>query len=40
MGLIASNLSRKVFVTSDNPRNEDPYEIIDEIIPGIIKREF
>jgi UDP-N-acetylmuramoyl-L-alanyl-D-glutamate--2,6-diaminopimelate ligase len=35
MGKIASNLSRKVFITSDNPRNEDPMDIIRDIEAGI-----
>jgi UDP-N-acetylmuramoyl-L-alanyl-D-glutamate--2,6-diaminopimelate ligase len=35
MGKIASELSKKVFVTSDNPRTEDPEKIIDDIIAGI-----
>jgi len=34
MGEIASRHSREVFVTSDNPRSEDPREIINEIIAG------
>ena len=35
MGRIASRLADKVYVTSDNPRSEDPDDIIDEIITGI-----
>jgi len=35
MGSIACRDSDVVIVTSDNPRTEDPQEIIDEIIPGI-----
>lgn len=35
MGRIASELSDEVYVTSDNPRREDPYQIIEEILPGI-----
>lgn len=35
MGKIASDLSDKVYVTSDNPRSEDPLQIIEEIMSGI-----
>lgn len=35
MGAIAEHLSDQVIVTSDNPRNEDPQDIIDQIITGI-----
>lgn len=35
MGRIASQLSTQVVVTSDNPRNENPQTIIDEIEGGI-----
>ncbi|MDD3721507.1 MAG: UDP-N-acetylmuramoyl-L-alanyl-D-glutamate--2,6-diaminopimelate ligase [Lutibacter sp.] len=35
MGRIASQLSTQVLVTSDNPRNEDPQTIIEEIEAGI-----
>lgn len=35
MGRAAAVLSDVVFVTSDNPRTEDPHAIIDEIIAGI-----
>ena len=34
MGAIASRLADQVVVTSDNPRNEDPQAIIDEIVRG------
>ena len=40
MGKIATDLSRKVIITSDNPRFEDPYIIIDEIKKGIVKDNF
>jgi UDP-N-acetylmuramoyl-L-alanyl-D-glutamate--2,6-diaminopimelate ligase len=40
MGKIASEMSKKVFITSDNPRNEDPLEIIQEIKVGINKNNF
>ncbi len=35
MGEIAASMSNRVYVTSDNPRTEDPYFIIDEILKGI-----
>jgi UDP-N-acetylmuramoyl-L-alanyl-D-glutamate--2,6-diaminopimelate ligase len=35
MGAIASKHSDLIFVTSDNPRTEDPLAIIDEILVGI-----
>ncbi len=40
MGAVASELSDVVIVTSDNPRNEDPLEIIKDILKGIIKNNF
>lgn len=35
MGQIASSMSERVYVTSDNPRSEDPFFIINEILKGI-----
>jgi UDP-N-acetylmuramoyl-L-alanyl-D-glutamate--2,6-diaminopimelate ligase len=35
MGKIAAGLSKKAFVTSDNPRNEEPMDIIKDILAGI-----
>lgn len=35
MGKIASELSEKVVVTSDNPRSENPDNIIEEILSGV-----
>ncbi|MDA3862068.1 MAG: UDP-N-acetylmuramoyl-L-alanyl-D-glutamate--2,6-diaminopimelate ligase [Melioribacteraceae bacterium] len=35
MGRIADRLSDEIYVTSDNPRFENPIEIIDEILSGI-----
>jgi UDP-N-acetylmuramoyl-L-alanyl-D-glutamate--2,6-diaminopimelate ligase len=35
MGKISTELSDKVFITSDNPRNEEPMDIINEIIKDI-----
>jgi UDP-N-acetylmuramoyl-L-alanyl-D-glutamate--2,6-diaminopimelate ligase len=35
MGAIAARYADFTYVTSDNPRTEDPQAIIDEILPGI-----
>lgn len=35
MGKIAAELSDFVFVTSDNPRSENPQDIIDDIVAGM-----
>jgi UDP-N-acetylmuramoyl-L-alanyl-D-glutamate--2,6-diaminopimelate ligase len=35
MGEVAGRYADYTFVTSDNPRTEDPQAIIDEILPGI-----
>jgi UDP-N-acetylmuramoyl-L-alanyl-D-glutamate--2,6-diaminopimelate ligase len=35
MGAVAGRLSDLIFITSDNPRSEDPQKIIDEIQRGI-----
>ncbi|MDP3119752.1 MAG: UDP-N-acetylmuramoyl-L-alanyl-D-glutamate--2,6-diaminopimelate ligase [Sulfuricurvum sp.] len=35
MGKVASSFAKKVYVTSDNPRFEDPDEIIADILAGI-----
>ena len=35
MGRVAASLAKKVYVTSDNPRNEDPQIIIEDILEGI-----
>jgi len=34
MGEVAASLGHKVIITSDNPRGEDPYEIIHQIEEG------
>jgi UDP-N-acetylmuramoyl-L-alanyl-D-glutamate--2,6-diaminopimelate ligase len=35
MGRVASSLAKKIYITSDNPRHEDPDQIIKEILLGI-----
>ncbi len=40
MGKVASELSKKVFVTSDNPRSENPMSIIHEILTGIKNNNY
>ena len=35
MGRVGASLAKKLFITSDNPRNEDPQAIADEIVAGI-----
>jgi UDP-N-acetylmuramoyl-L-alanyl-D-glutamate--2,6-diaminopimelate ligase len=39
MGRIAAGLADLCFVTSDNPRSEEPQAIIDEILEGIPEPE-
>ena len=40
MGEIASRLSDYLLLTSDNPRNEDPDEILSEIVSGISGKRY
>lgn len=40
MGHIASDLSTKVVFTSDNPRTEEPQDIIDDIEKGVDAQNF
>lgn len=35
MGKVAEQYAQKLYITSDNPRTEDPQSIIDEILQGI-----
>ena len=35
MGKAAADLADKLYITSDNPRNESPEAIISEIVSGI-----
>lgn len=39
MGEVAGTYSDFCVVTSDNPRTEDPYKILDDIVPGISKTD-
>ncbi len=40
MGAVATRLSDLVIITSDNPRYEEPSEIIREIEYGVVKRNY
>jgi len=40
MGKVASELSDFVYVTSDNPRDEEPMDIISDILKGIDKNNY
>ncbi len=40
MGRVASDLSDHCIITSDNPRSEEPLEIISEIVGGVVKKNF
>ncbi len=40
MGKIACELSDEVIITSDNPRDENPYKIIDDVRLGIVKKNY
>ena len=35
MGRVAATLAKKIYITSDNPRNEDPQLIVEDILEGI-----
>lgn len=39
MGRAAASIAKKVYLTSDNPRSEDPAKIIDEIAEGIKEKD-
>jgi UDP-N-acetylmuramoyl-L-alanyl-D-glutamate--2,6-diaminopimelate ligase len=39
MGRIANRYGKKIYLTNDNPRDEDPAKIIDDIYTGIEKKE-
>ena len=38
MGRVAASLAKKVYITSDNPRHEDPQDIVNDILEGIEDR--
>lgn len=38
MGRVAATLAKKVYITSDNPRHEDPETIVKDILEGIEDR--
>ena len=40
MGAVASKFAKKVYVTSDNPRDEEPVEIIKDILAGIKDQSY
>lgn len=40
MGKVATELSDFVIITSDNPRSENPMQIINEIKKGVVKNNF
>jgi len=40
MARVACRLADFTFVTSDNPRSEDPQEIINEVITGFTKENY
>ena len=40
MGDIAASMSDQIYITSDNPRTEDPFFIIDEILKGIKSNNY
>ncbi len=40
MAFYATSLSNKVILTSDNPRNESPQDIIDDMMKGLVKTNY
>ncbi len=40
MGRVAYELADLSILTSDNPRSEDPVSIIEEIVPGFLKKTY
>jgi len=40
MGAVAARVADRIYLTSDNPRSEDPRAILDEIIPGLGSHAF
>ena len=39
MGAVAGKFAKKIYVTSDNPRNEAPEHILEDILVGLIGKE-
>ncbi len=39
MGMVASRFAKKIVLTSDNPRSEEPEKIIEDILKGVNQRE-
>ncbi|HIE35385.1 MAG TPA: UDP-N-acetylmuramoyl-L-alanyl-D-glutamate--2,6-diaminopimelate ligase, partial [Campylobacterales bacterium] len=39
MGKIASQFCKKIYITTDNPRSENPREIINDILAGILQKD-
>ncbi len=39
MGRAAASIAKKLYITSDNPRSEDPEKIIEEIAEGVEEKE-
>ena len=39
MGSIAEEFSDQLFITSDNPRSEEPQKIVNDILMGIKKEK-
>ena len=39
MGRVAASYAKKVYITSDNPRTEDPDKIIEDIVEGIEEKK-
>jgi len=40
MGAVATEMAEHVYITSDNPRSENPEEIIQDIVKGIKKHNY
>ncbi len=39
MGRVANHFAKKIYLTSDNPRSEEPMDIINDIYEGIVKKD-
>ncbi len=39
MGKVADRYAKKIYLTSDNPRDEDPLKIINDIYQGVYKKD-